>query len=307
MNLKQYIKNPKKIVIRICEETKILFMLPDDKYLKIIYRLHFGKKLDLNNPQTYNEKLQWLKLYNRKDIYTKIVDKYKVKEYVSDRIGEEYVIPSLGIWKSFDEIEFDKLPNQFVLKCTHDSGGLFIVKDKNNFNKKKAKRKIEKSMKRDFYKYSREWPYKNVERRIIAEEYMEDDENKELRDYKFFVFDGKVKLMYVASNRQGKGDTYFDYFDVNYNHLDLDQGHLHSPVVPQKPKNFDEMIKLSEKLGRDFLHVRVDFYEVNGKTYFGEMTFYSFAGVCPFNPEEWDYKLGEYIELPGKIEEKKEL
>ena len=273
--------------------------MPDEVYLQKKYKLLMGKDLDLNNPQTFNEKIQWLKLNDRKPIYTTMVDKYDVKKFIADTIGEEYVIPTLGIYDHFDDIDFDALPNQFVLKCTHDSGGLVICTDKSKLNIREAKKKIEKSLKRDFYLNGREWPYKNVVPRIIAEQYMEDPSTKELRDYKFFSFNGKVKALFIATDRQAEGkETKFDFFDADFNHLPFTNGHPNAEVLPQKPQQFDKMIELAEKLSVNIPLVRVDFYEVNGRIYFGELTFSHWSGMVPFDPEEWDYKLGEWITLP---------
>ncbi len=275
--------------------------MPDEEYLKKKYKYSMGKELNLDNPQTFNEKLQWLKLYDRKPVYTTMVDKYEAKKYVADIIGEEYIIPTLGVWNHFDEIDFDKLPNQFVLKCTHDSGGLVICKDKAKLDKAAAKKKIEKSLKRDFYLNGREWPYKNVKPRIIAETYMEDEETKELRDYKFFCFNGKVKALFIASERQTKDEeTKFDFFDADYNHLPFTNGHPNAEVLPKKPVMFEEMKVLAEKLSQGVPELRVDFYEVNGRIYFGELTFSHWSGMMPFDPEEWDKTFGDWIELPKK-------
>ena len=272
-------------------------IFPDKLFLKIKYYLVFKKRLNLKNPQTFNEKLQWLKLNNRKDIYTTMVDKYEVKKYVSNIIGSEYIIPTLGVYSNFDEIDFDKLPNQFVIKCTHDSCGLIIVKNKNEMDITNTRKKITRCLKANYYYSGREWPYKNVKPRIIIEPYLEDFKYKELRDYKFFAFSGKVELMFIATNRQGNGDTYFDFFDKKFNHLDIINGHKMNPITPEKPENFKKMIELAEKLSKDLVHVRVDFYEVNGKIFFGELTFYHWSGFVPFEPENWDKKLGSYIKL----------
>lgn len=292
----KFIRNPRLCLYRFIN--KYPWIIKNDKsYIKYLWNNRMDYPLDLDNPKTYNEKLQWLKLYNKDKTYTALVDKYEVKEYVSKRIGGQYIIKTLGVWDSFDEIDFDSLPNQFVLKCTHDSGGIVICKDKMGFNKAAAKKKIEKSLKSDYYMYAREWPYKNVRRRIIAEEYMEDSVTKELRDYKFFCFDGDVEWLFIATDRQNREEPYFDFFDKDYNHLPLKHGHPNSPIPPQKPSCFDEMKLLATKLSSGFPHVRVDFYEVNGKVYFGELTFFHHSGMVPFEPREWDYKFGEHIKL----------
>lgn len=273
----------------------------DSKYLKLRFYERMGKKLNLENPQTFNEKLQWLKLYDRKPIYTTMVDKHAVKEYVAERIGEEYIIPTLGVWNNFDEIDFDALPNQFVLKCSHDSGGLVICRDKDKLDKEAAKAKINASLKQNFYYHTREWPYKNVKPRIIAEAYMEDSKTAELRDYKFFCFDGVVKALFVATERQKAGEEVkFDFFDPDYNHLPFRQGHPNAKILPEKPEKLEEMKRLAATLSKGIPQVRVDFYEVDGKVYFGELTFSHFAGMVPFEPEEWDYTFGNWIQLPEK-------
>lgn len=277
--------------------------MDDEKYLQKLYYSIFGKELRLNNPQTYNEKLQWLKLYNRKKEYTEMVDKARAKEYVSKIIGSDYVIPTIGIYDSFSNIDFSSLPNQFVIKCTHDSGGIVICRDKSSFDQKTAFRKIQKSLKNNYYLQWREWPYKDVPHKIIIEQYMEDQNTRELRDYKFFTFGGKVKLMFIATDRQSTSEeTKFDFFDENYNHLNINNGHPNAHSIPQKPENFELMKELAEKLSVGIPHLRVDFYEINGKVYFGELTFFHWSGLVPFEPEEWDEIMGEWIVLPNKEE-----
>lgn len=293
-----------RLFYRILRKTKISNYISDEEYIKMTYKYRTGKELNLSNPQTFNEKLQWLKLYDRRNVYTTMVDKYEVKKYVTDIIGEEYIIPTLGLYNSFDEIDFDKLPNQFVIKCTHDSGGLVIVKDKSKLDIKFAKKKINKCLKNNYYYSGREWPYKNVKPRIIIEKYIEDTKDNELRDYKLFCFNGKFKLMFVATNRQGKGETYFDFFDKDFKHLPFRNGHPNAPKLPHKPKNFEKMIDLAEQLSKDIPQVRIDFYDANGKIFFGEITFFHWSGAVPFDPEEWDYKLGKLIELPRKEKKK---
>lgn len=302
--LKNYIKNPGLFFSHLHRKLAIIGFyrwMPDKMFLKLDYKKCMKKKLNLDNPQTYNEKLQWLKLYDRNPLYTTMVDKQEVKKYVAGIIGEQYIIPTIEVWDEFEEIDFDDLPDQFVLKCTHDSGGLAICKDKATFNKEKACAAIKKSQRQNYFWNRREWPYKNVKPRIIAEQYMEDAETAELRDYKFFTFNGECKLLFVASERQSENaETKFDFFDMDYNHLDFRNGHPNAEKWPAKPKCFDEMRELAEKLSKDIPHVRVDFYEVNGKVYFGELTFFHWSGMVPFEPEEWDKTLGDWIVLPEK-------
>lgn len=275
--------------------------LSDISFIKMRYRLCIGKKIDLSNPKTFNEKLQWLKLYNRDPMQITMVDKRLAKDYVANIIGTEYVIPMLGFWHRAEDIDFDSLPNQFVLKCNHDSGGIVICRDKSLLDRDETVAKLKKALKRDPYKAAREWPYKNVDRCIIAEEYIEDSARHQLLDYKFFTFGGKVKALFIASDRQLKDvPTKFDFFDENFNHLPIINGHPNSHDLPQKPKNFDLMKVLAEKLSVGTPHLRVDFYEADGKVYFGELTFFHYGGLVPFYPEEWDETFGSWIELPDK-------
>lgn len=297
--IKKFFTNP---LLRFGYLSKIGFYnkMSDEKYLKKEFKLRMGYNLDLQNPQTFNEKLQWLKLYDRNSEYTKMVDKYEVKKYVSNIIGKEYIIPTLGIYNNFNEIDFDKLPNQFVIKCTHDSGGIIICKDKNNLDIKKAKKKINTFLNRKYFYIHREWPYKNVKPRIIIEKYMEDKHIKELRDYKFFCFNGKPKIMYISDNSH-RDNQHCCFFDINYNKLNIkrkDYKEFEQNI--EKPHNFNKMIEFSKKLSKNIPHVRVDWYEINNKLYFGELTFYTCSGFIPFETEEWNYKMGEMLELPEK-------
>lgn len=279
---------------------RLFAFIPDKQYLQIMYRIRMGKKLNLDNLQTFNEKLQWLKLYDRRPEYTIMVDKYEAKKYVADRIGAEYIIPTLGVWDKFDDIDFDKLPNQFVLKCTHDSGGLVICRDKKSLDIQAARKKIEKSLKSNFYWVGREWPYKNVKPRIIAEQYMEDNSSKDLKDYKFFGFGGQVKCFKVDFDRFV--EHHANYYDPTGNIL-----HFGEKICPPNfdanivmPNNLKLMDELAEKLSQNMPFLRADFYDVNGKVYFGELTFYPASGFGKFTDEAWDEQLGKWIKLPGK-------
>ena len=272
--------------------------ISDKAYLKMRYRLSFRRKLDLKNPRRYNEKLQWMKLYDRKPIYTTMVDKYEAKQYVANIIGDKYIIPTLGVWERFEDIDFTKLPNQFVLKCTHDSGGLVICKDKSALDISSAKSILNHCLKQNYYLTGREWPYKNVKPRIIAEQFMEDESTSELRDYKFFCFNGVVKALFIATDRQkADEETKFDFFDSDFNHLDILNGHPNADIIPQKPKCYEEMKELAGRLSTGFRHLRVDFYEVNGRVYFGELTFTHWSGMVPFQPDEWDFTFGDWIKI----------
>ncbi len=271
-------------------------LIPDRLYLSLLYYKHFHKFPNFNSPQTFNEKLQWLKLYDRRPEYTKMVDKYAAKLYIAEVIGEEYVIPTLGVWDKFDDIDFDSLPNRFVLKCTHDSHSIIICKDKTKLDINAARAIITSGLNRNFFYYGREWPYKDVKPQIIAEKYMEDSSSTDLCDYKFMCFNGKVKCTFVCSDRSSELKVTF--FDNNWQILPFERSHPASKTIINKPLNFELMIKLAEKLSKDIPFLRVDFYEIDGKVYFGELTFYPGSGFESFQPSEWDTKLGQWIILP---------
>lgn len=291
------IKNPKRILLFLMYRFKFAW-IKDEAYLKIKYKLVFNKKLNLEKPETFNEKIQWLKLYDRKPEYINMVDKLEAKKYVGNIIGEEYIIQTLGVWNRFEEINFEELPNKFVLKCTHDSGGIVICKDKNRFNMIEAKRKINRCLKRNYYYYSREWPYKNIIPRIIAEEYLEDNNRCEINDYKLMCYNGKVKNSFVCSGRNTAKGLHVDFFDLNWELLPFERVYPKSEDFIERPSQYEKMIELAEILSKNIPFVRVDFYEVKGKIYFGELTFYPGSGMESFSPDEWDKKLGDLIELP---------
>lgn len=290
--------DPGYIVLRVLSQK--WFPISDRRYLEIWYRLKTGEKLNLDNPRTYNEKLQWLKLYDHQPVYTTMVDKYAVKQYVTQQIGGEYVIPLLGVWNSPEEIDFDSLPDQFVLKVTHGGGssGVVICKDKDKLDKKKVIYKLRRCMVTDGSIRNREWPYKNVPRRVIAEEYIEDDTTKELRDYKFFCFNGVIKCFKIDFNRFVEHRA--NYYDKDYNLLPF--GEAVCPpnynIILKRPQNFEKMIDIVEVLSQGIPFVRVDLYNVGGKIYFGEFTFFPAAGCGKFIPPEWDALLGDWIHLP---------
>ena len=297
--IKNFKRNKTAFMASILKRVPFLFK-DDELYLKLLFLFEMHYWPDLKHPKTFNEKLQWLKLHNRKPEFTTMVDKYAVKKYVADRIGEQYIIPTLGVWDSFDQIDFDSLPNQFVLKTTHGGGGLAVVicKDKKTFDKRRAKRILEKSLHSDIYMKYREWPYKDVPKRIIAEKYMVDESGTELKDYKFFCFNGEPKYMLLVSGRQA-GKKRFDYFDLNWYHLPVhDVGCPGAEHLPAKPDNFEEMILIAKKLSKGMTHVRVDLYNINCKIFFGELTFFDGSGLSVYNPREWDFKFGQFLKLP---------
>ena len=278
---------------------KLSRLIPDRIYLQIVYFRHFKKFIDFDNPKTFNEKIQWLKLNYRKEEYTNLVDKYRVKQYITKLIGEEYVIPTLGVWKNVDDIDFKSLPEKFVLKCNNDSGGIVICKNKKDFDEVKAKSFLKERLKNNGYWYGREWPYKNVEPCIIAEKYMEDSSSKDLKDYKFFCFNGSMKFFNIDIDRFIEHRA--NYYDRNGNFLPFGKTYC-PPDYTKKiemPKNLDKMIELAETISHNTVLSRIDFYEIDGQVYFGEITFYPGSGFSPFTDEKWDYKLGDMIDLPN--------
>ncbi len=279
--------------------------MSDKQYLSMMYRFFYNgkKKLNLENPQTLTEKIQWLKLYDRRPIYTSMVDKYEVKKIIAERVGTEHVIPALGIYDKFEEIDFDKLPEQFVLKCTHDSGGIYFCRDRAKFNKEDAKVFFEKRLARSSYDQSREWAYKNVRPRIVAEPYMEGLGNSDSVEYKVSCFDGKVEFLTVC---RGIAHISFDgwtndFYDREFRFLPFrTKHHNNSGIDHQKPEQLQEMIEFCEKVAEGIPYLRVDFYLLKGKIYFGEATFYTWGGFMHFTPPEWDKKLGDLVHLPEK-------
>lgn len=279
--------------------------LSDEQYIMKKSRIYLHYVPDLQNPHTYNEKLNWLKLHDHNPLYTQLVDKYEVKKYIEAHIGTQYIVPTLGIWDRFDEIDFDSLPQQFVLKCTHDSGGVVICTDKAHFDRQAAEKKLTAALGFNYYYDSREWPYKDVKPRIMAEKYLVDSADGELRDYKFYTFNGVVRAMLIVGDRsRADMPTTYDYFDREDQWLDFRFGGPNAQQHPHPPKHLQEMIALAEQLSKEIVHVRVDFYEVDGQIYFGEMTFYDGGGSQPFEPFAWDRQFGDWISLPEKKQEK---
>ena len=283
-------------IILFLDRNRII-TIPDRLFLKLLYKKNIGKKLNLDNPKTFNEKLQWLKIYDRNPLYVKLVDKYEVRNYIKEKIGEEYLIPLIGVYDKFEDINFGLLPNQFVLKCTHDSGSVFVCKNKEDFNLKEVKKKIKKSLKRNFFYQTREWPYKMVKPKIIIEKYMQEADKSDLTDYKLMCFNGKVKCTIVCANRNGKDGLRKDFYDREWNKLPFQKHGKNLEKEMPKPQNYELMVQLAEKLAKDFKFLRVDLYEISGKIYFGELTLYPGAGIEKFEPSEWDEILGSWLKL----------
>ncbi len=293
-----------KKLLSFLQKTRLKNILSDKLYLQIKYKKDYGRSINWKSPSRFDEKLQWLKLYYRNPLMCKLVDKYEVKSYVANIIGEEYIIPTLNVYNSFNDIDFSLLPDKFVLKCTHDSGGLIICRDKDQLNIKDAKIKIENSLKKNFYYLMREWPYKYVRPRIIAEKFICENGKLDLTDYKFYCFNGKPKYCQLINNRSSIETI--DFYDENWIHQDfvgLNPKCKNSPNYKNIPKpiNYELMIELAKKLSKEFPFVRVDFYNLSGKIYFGELTFFPAGGFGYFTPEEWNYKLGKLIVLPEKL------
>ena len=289
--------------LNILSHYKLLTWMSSETFLRKAFRYSMGRELDLENPVTYTEKLQWLKLYDHRPEYTRMVDKYGVKQYVAERLGEEHVIPVLGVWERAEDIDFDSLPQRFVLKTTHDSGGIVVCKDKSKLDIEAARKRMKRFLKRDYYEHKREWPYKDVKPRIMAEKYMEDTRQGELRDYKFFTFGGEPRVLYIAQGRGKGGETVADFFDMDFNHLPFTIDHDMADVPPEKPVQFEEMKRMAALLSQGTPQLRVDFYEVDGQIYFGEMTFFHCSGLNPFHPEQWDRTFGDWVTLPPKCVE----
>ena len=276
---------------------KVSRVVPDGIYLKSLYKRVTGKKLDLSNPKTFSEKIQWLKLHDRKPIYSAMVDKYAAKEYVKNRIGEAYIIPTLGVWDKFEDIDFDRLPSQFVLKCTHDSGGLVICQDKEVFDRASAQAKIEKSYKKNYYWDGREWPYKNVKPHIIAEKYMEDTnfDNKEPNEYQFWCFNGIPRFISVIF--QPHGENLKATYDINWNRLPFVTSNPEYLNDVKKPDRYEEMKVAAYKLCENHIFIRVDFMVFNSQFYFGELTKSPASGFVQWQPAEKDLEFGSLLDL----------
>lgn len=276
----------------------LLNWMPDQLYLSAMWRAYFHKKLDWKNPKSFNEKVQWLKVKDRNPLYPTLVDKYAVRAWIADKIGEQYLVPLVGgPWNSFDEIDFDALPERFVLKSTHDSGGVVICRNKDEFNRQSAREKLVKSLKRNYYWSGREWPYQFVQPRIIAETYLGSEAGVEPTDYKFIMCGGVCICLFVTTNRFTGGRMNMTFFDADWNRLPFERVYPADPKTPERPEQYDEMIRVAEKLAKNLPLVRVDLYETNHKVFFGEMTLYPGSGMETFQPIDWDYKLGDWVEL----------
>lgn len=267
-------------------------------YLRIKYYRNTRRWLHLRHPKEYSEVLQWLKIHDQNPRYRDLVDKYKVKEIVSKTIGEQYVVPLLGVWNSPDEIDFSALPERFVLKCTHLSGRVYCCHDRDSFDIPAVLDSLRQDLATDYYYAGLEWPYKNAERRIIAEAYLENESSEGSRsiltDYKFFCFSGVPKLFYISKDGDKCPTT--DFFDADFNPLPIRMRDPNSAVLPSKPECFEQMKALAAKLSEGIPHVRIDFYLADGKIYFGEYTFFHCSGFSLVQPYEWSIKMGAMLD-----------
>ena len=292
--IKKIQNHPEKIIYGL-EKCGLLDWMSDEQYIKIVYKLAFGRKLNLDNPKAFTEKINWYKLNYKNELLKQCADKYEVRQYVEKKIGAQYLNDCLGLWNDFNEIDFNQLPNKFVLKPTNGSGDVVICTDKLKFDVEKARKQLAQNKKRHFSSKTKEWAYYGLPYRILGEKYIESSDQYQIKDYKFFCFSGEPKFLFVGSER-GTEHLKFDFFDMNWNWLPVTNAHEHNKNL-EKPKHFMEMVDIARKLSADFPHVRVDLYQEADKVYFGELTFYHFGGFTRFEPDEWDYKFGEYFDI----------
>lgn len=276
--------------------TKVMCIIPDKLYLKIMYKLKTGHKLNLKKPERYTEKIQWLKLYNRNDEYTNYADKVKVRDIVAKKAGKKYLIPLLGVYDKFDDIDFEKLPDKFVLKCNHDSGSVIICTDKNKFDYAYARKKLENSLKCNYYIIGREYIYKDIDRKIMVEKYLDDLEGNSANDYKVFIINGKFSHLEICSDRFT--NLRVTFFDERKKRLDISEMGEKCDKKIKLPNEIDEMIEIAKNIAGDIPLLRVDFYDVNGKIYFGEVAFFDCSGYATYSDDSFDYVIGKKLQLP---------
>jgi len=280
--------------------------LSDEKFIELMYKARINRKLNLNNPVTLNEKIQWLKLNYRDELQKKCADKYRVREYINELGLNKYLVPLLGVYDKFSDIDFSILPNSFVIKVNNDCGGVYICREKNDESISECEKFINSDLLRENYsKFNKEWVYDDIPTKIIIEELIVSKNNKAPNDYKIFCFHGEPKFLFVGSNRDT--DIRFDFFDTEWNRFKVINGHLNSRTLPQKPDRFDEMLSLARKLSARFPFVRVDLYNENNKIYFGELTFFHFSGMVRFTPKKYDYLFGRYLDLSKCVIDKSSI
>lgn len=300
MKMRKFIsllKNPRHLLLSLAEHGFFNWM-PDKLYLKLVFRLRIGQKLRINSPQTFNEKIQWLKLYDRRSEYIGMTDKCLAREYIGNRIGEEYLVPLLGAWDKAEDIDFSKLPEHFVLKCNHDSGSAVVCRDKKSFSEADAVKALKKKLRKNAFFGGREWQYKNIKRKVIAEKYLEDDANGELTDYKLLCFNGRVKCCLVVTKRFSAEGVHKTFYDRQWNRLPFERREPAEKTDIEKPQNYGKMLEIAEELSKNRTFLRVDFYESEKKLYIGELTLHPGSGFEEFVPREWDDILGGWLKLP---------
>lgn len=292
LKLKTLVKNPKAVLWEKVAN-RLASRYDDEAWIRFKYWYWFGRRINLEQPQTFNEKLNWIKLHDRNPRYTLMADKYEVKKIVAELIGDQYVVPCYGVWSRYEDIDFSQLPQQFALKCNHNSGGGILCRDKNKLNHQELSKRFKSWQTSEFYQYSREWPYKNIKRCILAEELLDDHSGRELRDYKFWCFNGEPRVMYITNKAR---DIYENFYDMEFKPLPINHGFSRTVPEYKKPELFELMKELAAKLSQGIPFVRVDFFDVNGRVYFGEYTFFDWGGFRPFSGD-WDLSLGKLIDL----------
>jgi len=280
---------------------KYLNILPDKLFVNLFYREAYGYFPNLNNPKTFDEKLQWYKLYYRVPLMTTLTDKYEVRRYLEDKGFSGILNELYGVYNSVDKIDFSKLPERFVIKATHGSGMNIICKDKESLNWETSRRLMNKWLKRNWYHFGREWPYKNIRPRLICEKYLENKEFEELIDYKFYCYNNKPEMLFVCTGRFSAGGLKYSAYDMDWNRISVYKGRPSSDIVMEKPDNLQAMITIASELCQGFPFIRVDLYSVKGKIVFGELTFYPDSGIVPFTPDKYNYFFGDLFILPDKI------
>ena len=293
---KRIVRNPRIIMLYLMRY-RWSRVIPDELFLSLSYYLRINRKLDIISPKSFNEKLQWLKLYDRTPRYTDLVDKYAVRDYIRNTIGEEYLVPLIGVYNTAEEIDYSVLPKQFVLKPTHTSGDVIICRDKDSLDIKETTKRLNKWLKREYFWYQREWPYKNVNPRIICEELLVDELQGELIDYKIMCFNGEPRCLFLCLERRSEDGLKVDFYDLDWNPLPFERHYPRSNRTIQKPTCLNEMLELSKTLSKGIPFVRVDFYIVNDQIKFGELTFFPGSGMEEFTPESFDYLLGSWLDL----------
>lgn len=279
--------------------TYVCAIIPDGIYLRILYRVRMGEKLNLNNPVTFNEKMQWLKIYQKKNDHSYMTDKARVRDYIEKKIGKEYLIDTVGIYDSYEDIKFEDLPDEFVVKCTHDSGSVILCNSKEDLIRNKNK--LKKALKRKYYLAGREYSYKGITPRLIIEKKLTNDPDKGLRDYKFYCFNGEPTYLYISEGLLKHSTARISFYNIDYSLADFCRSdYPRLDYLPEKPVNYEKMLDICKILSEGNPFVRVDLYEVDGKIYFSELTFSPCGGYMPFEPKEYDRILGEKLILPRK-------